>query len=78
MTKIPPFALSNLSNEAENFRDSVTTAWNYGKYQIPIVTSVPNWAANPGECVLFTPASGGTTQYFYKGSAWISSWSVTA
>lgn len=75
--KIPPYSLGSISTEVENFRDSVTTVWNYGKYQIPVVTSLPNWNSNPGETVLFRPASGGTTMYFYANSSWISSWSVT-
>lgn len=75
--KIPPFNLAGISQELENFRDSITNAWNYGKYPIPVVTSIPTWAAQPGEAVLFFADSGGTTQYFYKNSAWVSSWSVT-
>ena len=65
-------------SEMRNFKDQVRRITNFGKYSIPIVISVPSWAAQPGETVLFRPASGGTTQYFYAGSAWISGWSVTA
>lgn len=77
MGKIAPYSLGKVSLELEQFRDDVTNKWNLGKYQIPIVTSLPSWSAQPGETVLFFPASGGTTQYFYKNSAWVSSWSVT-
>lgn len=69
--------MANLSMDAEAFRDEVTTAWNGGKYASQITTSLPNWAAKPGEQVLFMPASGGTTNYYYKNSAWVSSWSTT-
>ena len=78
MSKINAYSLANLSMDAEAFRDDVTTKWNNGKYAPQIVTAVPTWNAQPGEQVLFRPASGGTTNYFYAGSAWISSWSVTS
>jgi hypothetical protein len=77
MAKLEPFSFGNISPELEAFRDSLTAKWNYGKYAIPLITSAPNWASQPGETVLFTPNSGGTTMYFYKNSAWVSSWSVT-
>jgi len=63
--------------QLQSFHDEVRNILNFGKMQKQIVTSVPNWVANPGEEVLLCPASGGTTNYFYKGTAWISSWSVT-
>ena len=77
MAKIEPYNLANVSMELENFRDSMSILWNNGKYQIPIVSTAPDWVANNGEFVLFTPGSGGTTQYFFKNNQWISSWSVT-
>lgn len=75
--KISPYSLAGVSLDLEQFRDETTNLLNSGKYAIPIVTALPNWNAQPGETVLFFPASGGTTQYFYKNSAWVSSWSVT-
>ena len=60
------------------FKDQIRRVLNFGKYATQVVTTVPSWDAQPGERVLFRPASGGTTEYFYAGSAWISGWSVTA
>lgn len=77
MGKISDYFLGKLSNDLENFRVEVSNLLNYGKYAIPVVTSLPGWKAQPGETVLYFAASGGTTQYFYKNSAWVSSWSVT-
>lgn len=77
MGKIGPYSLGSISTEADAFCDDVTTKWNNGKYAPQIVTSPPTWAAQPGEQVLFFASSGGTTNYFYKNSAWVSSWSVT-
>lgn len=63
--------------ELNAFKDEVRDIINYGKVQTMVVTSLPSWAARPGERVLFRPSSGGTTEYFYAGSAWVSAWSVT-
>lgn len=76
MAKLSPYAFGTISPDLENFRDELSNLINYGKYAVPLVTSPPNWNGQPGETVYFTPASGGTTMYFYKNSAWISSWSV--
>ena len=75
MSKVNDYFFSD--PEINAFKDEVRDILNYGKYQKQLLDSLPNWAARPGEEVLFTPSSGGTTNYFYKGSAWISSWSVT-
>ena len=74
--RLDDYDLSKLGTEAENFKEDISAIINFGKYSIPLVVSPPSWAARPGEFVLYTPASGGTTQYFYKDSAWVSSWSV--
>ena len=63
--------------EMEDFKNQVRELLNFGKYSTPIVTTLPSWSARPGEFVLFQPVSGGTTQYNYYGSAWVSSWSST-
>lgn len=72
--KIPEYIIQD--NEIKNFTDKVREVWNYGKYQVPIVTALPNWVARPGESVLFRPSSGGTTEYYYLDSAWVSTWSI--
>lgn len=76
MGKLSDYPLSKVSADLENFRVEIFNLLNYGKYAIPLVTNPPTWQGQPGETVLYTPASGGTTQYFFKNSAWISSWSV--
>lgn len=75
MSKVNSYFFSD--PELNAFKDEVSDILNFGKYQEQLISSLPNWSARPGEQVLYTPASGGTTNYFYKGSAWISSWSVT-
>lgn len=63
--------------EIQGLRDDIKRILNYGKYQKQIITTAPNWAARPGEEVIYAPSSGGATNYFYLNSAWISSWSVS-
>lgn len=57
----------------ESFRESVSNAWNYGKYPFPILTSgTPTWKAQPGEAVLYRPSSGGMSLFTYvQASAWL-------
>lgn len=75
MTKVNDYFFSDVEMNA--FKDEVRNILNYGKYQKQLIVTLPNWSARTGEEVLYAPASGGTTNYFYKGTAWISSWSVT-
>ena len=75
MGRIDDFVFKD--REMDDFKNEVRELINFGKYQIPIVTTLPNWAAKPGEFVLFQPASGGTTWYVYYGSAWVSHFSST-
>lgn len=77
MAKVSPYSLSSVSAELENFRDEVTTLLNYGKYQVPMVTSLPNWAGAIGEEVIYEPSSAGHTSYRYINTAWVSTWSIT-
>ena len=71
--KIPPYTFSTQDLALENFRNSVTTQWNYGKYPFAIVTAgTPTWDAQPGENVLFRPTSGGMSLFVYvQESAWL-------
>lgn len=73
MSKIPPYHFESTDLQLENFRSSVTSAWNYGKYPFAIVTaSTPTWKAQPGEQVLFRPSTGGMSLFVYvQASAWL-------
>lgn len=75
--KISPYQLSSLSLELEQFRDEVTSVINLGKVAPTVSTTAPSWAARPGEQVFQFPASGGTTLYFYRNSAWVAGWSIS-
>ena len=75
MSKLSDFQFMN-DIQLQSFKDEVRNILNFGKYQKQVVTTVPSWSANLGEEVLLRPTSGGTTNYFYAGTAWVSSWSV--
>ena len=64
-------------SETRLFKDAVRQEWNYGKYQIPVINGLPGWTGNVGEAVLYKPGSGGTTQYVWINTAWVSTWSIT-
>ena len=77
MGKVAPYNLGKVSVELEQFRDEITTLINNGKYSYPTTTSVPTWSANKGEGVYVMPASGGTTFWVYRNTAWVALVSVT-
>lgn len=62
--------------ELNDFKDQIRDLINFGKVATQIVTTAPDWAAQPGERVLLRPVSGGMTEYIYAGSAWTSTWSI--
>ena len=71
--KIPPYTFRTEDLALENFRKSVTSNWNYGKYPFPIVTAgTPTWDGQPGEFVIYRPTSGGMSGFVYvQASAWL-------
>ena len=73
--KIPEYVIKD--TELREFVDKVRELLNYGKYQYSVTTSLPGWVGLTGEQVLYRPTSGGTTQYVYLGTAWISTWSIS-
>lgn len=77
MAKISPYSLGNISVDLEQFRDETTNIINLGKVAPAVVTTAPSWNAQPGEMVWLFPASGGTTLYFYRNSAWVSLVSIS-
>lgn len=75
--KLPGYNFGYISQELEEWRDLVTVVLNNGKYQYPTVTSAPTWTGNKGEGVYVMPASGGTTFYVMRNTAWVALVSVT-
>jgi len=75
--KLSPYNFANISSELEEWRDTLTTIINNGKFQYPTITTAPTWTGNKGEAVFVMPNSGGTTYYFMRNTAWVSWSSVT-
>ena len=75
MGKVGEYNIKDI--ETRNFYDTVRDIINFGKYQKPFITSLPDWTGGVGETVIYRPDSGGTTQYIYLGTAWVSTWSIT-
>ena len=74
--KVSNYDFSDLSDDLEEWRDGVATILNYGKYQIPTVTTAPTWTGNKGETAFVMPSSGGTTLYVMRNTAWVALLSV--
>ena len=75
--KLPGYNFGYLSQELEEWRDQVTSILNLGKFQYPTITEAPTWSGNKGEGVYVMPASGGTTFYVMRNTAWVALISVT-
>ena len=60
--------------QLQEFKDKVREIVNNGKFQTQVVTAPPTWSGKIGEAVLLMPATGGTTYYYFHGTAWVSGW----
>ena len=75
--KLPGYNFGNINQELEDWRDQLTNIVNLGKFQYPTVTVAPTWTGAKGEGVYVMPASGGTTFYVMRNTAWVALVSVT-
>ena len=75
--KLPGYNFGKIDSELEEWRDQLTSIINLGKTQFPTVTDAPTWTGNKGENVYVMPASGGTTLYVMRNTAWVALISVT-
>jgi hypothetical protein len=57
MGKVGDYSLALLPQEVADCIDDMRTNWNYGKYQIPVVTSVPNWTGRLGEMAIYAASN---------------------
>ena len=53
MSKINNYSLALLPQESADMLDDVRDSWNFGKYQIPIVSTYPLWVGRRGETCVF-------------------------
>ena len=73
--KISPWTFKGVPQEVVDFKDEMTTAWNYGKYPFKtLVEGTPNWIGQEGETVYsYITGTAGTFNfytYYYVNSAW--------
>lgn len=58
MSRLDEYDIPDASQPLLDFVDDVTTLWNNGKLQIPVVTANPSWKGNRGEMVLVITSAG--------------------
>ena len=59
MSKIDDVELRGSSQELIDFKDKVLEILNFGKYQNPVVSSVPTWIGRRGEIVIYVNGTDG-------------------
>ena len=57
MGKIGDYSLALLPQEAADQLDEMRQNWNFGKYQIPVVSTFPVWVGRMGETVIYAQAN---------------------
>lgn len=57
MAKIPDYSLALIPQETADLLDDIRTNWNFGKYQLPVVTALPSWIGRLGEMAVFADAT---------------------
>lgn len=53
MTKLTDYSLALLPQEVADLLDDIRNIINYGKYQMPVVTTQPAWNARLGEFAVY-------------------------
>lgn len=59
MSKIDDFQFRDVPQEVIDFKDQVRELLNFGKYQMPVVSTPPNHLGRRGEMTLFVSGSTG-------------------
>ena len=57
MGKVPDYNLSLMPQEVADLLTDLKQNWNYGKYQMPVVTSFPVWVGRLGETVIYAQSN---------------------
>lgn len=75
--KVNDYSLAFLPLEAIDALDDIKTILNYGKYQYPVVTTIPSWVGRQGESALFI-ASGTIRLYVCTSDQSSANWFAIA
>lgn len=57
MGKISDYSLALLPPEAAEQLDDMKQNWNFGKYQIPVVSTYPLWVGRLGETIIYAQSN---------------------
>jgi len=57
LAKITDYSLALMPQEVADLLDDVKQNWNFGKYQIPVVSTYPLWKGRLGETVVYAQAA---------------------
>ena len=57
MSKISDYSLALIPQEAADMLDDMKNTINFGKFQFPVVTSIPNWKGRLGEMAIYASAT---------------------
>lgn len=57
MSKIVDYNLALMPPEVADLLSELRQNWNFGKYQIPVVSTFPLWVGRLGETVIYAQAN---------------------
>jgi hypothetical protein len=57
MAKIGDYSLALMPQEVADLLDETRQNWNFGKYQMPVVTTYPLWVGRLGETCVYAQAN---------------------
>jgi len=55
--KLTDYSLALMPQEVADLLDEIKNNWNFGKYQIPVVSVFPSWIGRMGETVILAGAN---------------------
>ena len=76
--KILDYDLTQLPQDPIDCIEDIKTTINFGKYQIPIVTSTPGWAGRRGEFVILVTSANSGRFIFCNSDNSSSTWITIA
>lgn len=57
MSKVNDYNLALMPQEVADLLDDLKQNWNFGKYQIPVVSTFPVWVGRLGETVIYAQSN---------------------
>jgi len=57
MAKVSDYSLALIPPEVADLLDDLKNSWNFGKYQIPVISTIPSWIGRLGETVIYAQSN---------------------